>query len=148
MWRKAKLHGPLQLRKLKEHRGKVALAQVGKAIADVQDKIAQARVGIKDAYALIQVAGEGDAIWQSVHFYPAYVKERQGRIEQWEQRLIDLGREFRQKKQELVRLKSELEVIKKLQEKELKKLNRERQKKIADEIADVIIAQTIWKQGH
>ena len=144
---KFKSEGLLKLRKFKEHKEKVELGKLNKAILKTKENIDQAREEIKRAYEGGQVAlEEGDKNY-SLHFYPAFIRRSQTYIKQQEDHLKGFQEELEKKTQKFVQLRSEVKLVEKWKEKDFLKFKREHQKKVENEIEDIIMAREIHEKS-
>lgn len=137
---KFRLEGLLQLRKFKEHKKKLELAQVGRAILESRQKMARAKFQIQEAYESVEMIlreGGGGPI---LRFYPDYIRERRSKMEREEGRLRELQQNLNKETEKLSRLRGEVRVIEQLKAKQFLRFKREYQKKVQYEIEDILLA--------
>ena len=138
---KFKSEGLLKLRKFKEHKKKVELGQVNRAILKTKQNIDQAREEIKRAYDRAQMAEEEGEVNHFFYFYSDFIQGRQNYIQQQEDRLKDFEEELEKKTRNFVQLRSQVKLVEKWKEKDFLKFKREHQKKMENEIEDIIMAR-------
>ena len=147
MKHKFKFEGLLKLRKFKEHKGKVQLAQVNKEILNSKEKMARAEQDIRSAYKMAELALQDGKNGRVLPFYPAYIQSRRNDIKKERYHLKKLEQEFQKKTQTLSVLRGNLKVIEKLKIKDFEKFKRKYQKKIQDDIDDILMAARVGKSG-
>ena len=140
---KFRSEGLLKLRKFKEHKEKIQLAELNRLILKAKENIDQAREEIKIAHEGRQAALEERDKNYIIHFYPAFIEGRQIYIKQQEDHLKGFQEELEKKTQKFVQLRSQLKLVEKWKEKDFLKFKQENQKKIESEVEDIIMAREI-----
>ena len=143
---KFKWEGLLNLRKLKEHREKIKLANVNYAILENRKKIEQAKNDIRNAYNSIEKNLSQQDEKKMLHIYSIYIQERRIYIKEREIYFKKLDKKFQENMKKLFKSREEVEVVEKLKAKKIKHFRRNYKMKIQNEIEDTLMIRKTFKK--
>ncbi|MCY4644739.1 MAG: hypothetical protein OXB88_08995 [Bacteriovoracales bacterium] len=131
----------MKLRELREHEGKISLAKIGKLISNGKKDLHQAKLDIERTYKSLENEPRKES--GTFELYSSYIKRKRDYIKDQEERLEEMNSSFKKKALELFKLKDDVNLVKKIKDKDMEKFKDKCLKKSQDEINDILISRKI-----
>lgn len=133
-----RLEGVLKLRKFKEDRLKRELGEILKAIAAKNEEIELILKSVDEAYQTQDQVIQEPTAGNMLKFFPYYIEGRKNDLEKKKNELIVLEQRYREVLNKLRQARGEVKVLDKMKEKKLNEHRKEQNKKLENELADIL----------
>lgn len=145
---KFKLETVLRLKERAEDLAKAELGRIQKEISSIDEKIVASNEAISQAYK------EQDAVLASStsatlsQFFPYFISSKRSQIEGFKKDKQNFIEQYKTKMTELVKAKAEVDLFEKMKSKQEKLYVKDQNKKMQNEIDDIMIARRAMEVGE
>ncbi len=127
---KFKLEAVLKMRKIREDQCKMEIGRIQVEIQKIKDQIAEQNAGIGEAYEMQEQALKDGSTGQESRFHPYFVTGKRSHIESLERDMGELEQRVARMYQILTQFRADVKLIEKMKDKDQKKFQKARDKKI------------------
>ena len=127
---KYKLEPLLKLRKFRENRAKIELGRINKKIYELQEEIRSFETDIKEIYNNLEALGENQTEAGFMSSFANLIRARELSIINNHKKIDEHKIEFKEKQEEVLKLRGEVKIIENMKEKDFQNYRKEFMKKV------------------